>query len=192
MSEKELKLVSTISTSNMCLFNSECIIHKYNNINEIIHEFYNTRLRLYTSRKQYLLSKMKLDIEILNQKMLFILGIINEEIIINKRSKNDIIKQLEDKKFKKMDTQNTFNDDGSYNYLINMPIYSLTLEKKIELETDYKNKEIEFNKLESVSVKEIWLSELEDFESNYEKYMKEKDNKYISDKKIKIIKKRKK
>lgn len=190
--EKELKLVSTISTSNMCLFNSDCIIHKYNNINEIIHEFYNTRLRLYTSRKQYLLSKMKLDIEILNQKMLFILGIINEEIIINKRSKNDIIKQLEDKKFKKMDTQNTFNDDGSYNYLINMPIYSLTLEKKIELETDYKNKEIEFNKLESVSVKEMWLSELEDFESNYEKYMKEKDNKYISDKKIKIIKKRKK
>ena len=176
----------------MCLFDSKCVIHKYNDINEIINEFYKTRLSMYTSRKQYLLSKLKLETEILNQKMLFILGIIDDEIIINKRSKNDIIKQLEDKKFKKMDTQNTFNDDGSYNYLINMPIYSLTLDKKIELETDYKNKEKEFNKLESIPIKDMWLIELEEFESNYEKYIKEKDNKYSSDKKIKIIKKKKK
>merc|ERR1711871_819361 len=172
--EKELKLVSTISTSNMCLFNNKCVIHKYNDVNEIINEFFQTRLSIYKSRKQYLLSKMKNDIEILKQKMMFILGIINEEIIINKRSKDNITQQLENKEFKKMDSSNTFNEDGNYNHLISMPIYSLTLEKKIELEKDYNDKSKDYDELMSKQEKDIWLEELNEFEINYANYVKEK------------------
>merc|ERR1712054_329426 len=145
--EKELKLVSTISTSNMCLFNNECIIHKYENVNEIIKEFYNVRLQTYENRKKYMLAKMDNDIEILKQKMMFILGIIDEEIIINKRSKDNITSQLEEKGLKKMDSSYQFNEGGNYNYLINMPIYSLTLEKKIDLEKEYNCKKEDYDTL---------------------------------------------
>jgi DNA topoisomerase-2 len=189
--EKELKLVSTISTSNMCLFNHKCVIHKYNDVNEIIKEFFNMRLKMYEKRKQYLLAKMENDIEILKQKMMFILGIINEEIFINKRSKDEITKQLQDKKFKKMDSSGTFNQDGNYNYLISMPIYSLTLEKKLEIEKEYKDKEGDYKQLFDKTEKNIWLEELDEFELNYKKYIQEKDNKY-NDVEKKIIKKKKK
>ena len=174
----------------MCLFNNKCVIHKYNDVNEIINEFFQTRLSIYKSRKQYLLSKMKNDIEILKQKMMFILGIINEEIIINKRSKDNITQQLENKEFKKMDSSNTFNEDGNYNYLISMPIYSLTLEKKIELEKDYNDKSKDYDELMNKQEKDIWLEELNEFEINYANYVKEKDSKYVNDEK-KIIKKKK-
>merc|ERR1711871_1164747 len=172
--EKELKLVSTISTSNMCLFDNKCVIHKYENANEIIKEFYNVRLQTYENRKKYMLAKMENDIEILKQKMMFILGIIDEEIIINKRSKDNITQQLVNKQFKKMDSSNTFNEDGNYNYLISMPIYSLTLEKKIELEKDYNEKQKEYDELFTKTEKNIWLEELDEFEKIYKSFLKEK------------------
>jgi len=102
---------------------------------------------MYEKRKQYILNKMKNDIEILKQKMLFISGIIDEQIIINKKSKDDINSQLDKKEFKKMDSNNTFNQEGNYNYLIGMPIYSLTLDKKIDLENEYNEKDKGYNDL---------------------------------------------
>ena len=188
--EKELKLISTISTSNMCLFNSKCVIHKYNNVNEIIKEFYEIRLQMYQKRKNYLLRKMENDISILKQKMMFILGIINEEIIINKQSKENINSQLEKLGLKKMESNGIFNENGNYNYLINMPIYSLTLEKKIDLEKEYNTKEDEYQTLFKKSEKEIWNEELQIFENSYSYYVKEKDKKYKNE--IKIQKKKKK
>ena len=187
--EKELKLVSTISTSNMCLFNNKSIIHKYNNVNEIIKEFFQIRMEMYEKRKQYILNKMKNDIEILKQKMLFISGIIDEQIIINKKSKDDINSQLDKKEFKKMDSNNTFNQEGNYNYLIGMPIYSLTLDKKIDLENEYNEKDKGYNDLFKKSEKEIWLEEINRFETNYKIYLNDKNKKYND---IKLIKKTKK
>lgn len=190
--EKELKLVSTINTSNMCLFNSKCVIKKYNDIKEIIQEFYEVRLELYIKRKQYLLDKMSLENEILKQKINFILGIINEEILINKKSKNEIDTQLENKDFKKMDNNNQFNDEGNYNYLISMPIYSLTMEKKLELENEYQKKQNEYDKLINKQEKEIWEEEINVFEEKYKNYIKQKNNKYLNESKIKLITKKKK
>merc|ERR1711903_44891 len=157
----------------MCLFNNKCTIHKYDNVNEIIKEFYGVRLEMYEKRKQYFLAKMKNDIEILKQKMMFILGIINEEIFINKRSKDDITLQLEKIGLKKMDSNNNFSENGNYNYLVNMPIYSLTLEKKLDLEKEYNSKEGEYNELFKKNEKDIWTEEIEKFENNYKLYVKE-------------------
>ena len=49
----------------MVLFNSKGKIQKYENVNDIIEEFYKVRLEFYGKRKEYLLSKLKREVEII-------------------------------------------------------------------------------------------------------------------------------
>lgn len=189
--EKELRLTSTISTSNMCLFNHKNVIHKYQNVEEIINEFYQVRYQKYKERKQYQLDKMKFDAEILSQKTKFILGIVNDTIIINKKSKAEIYQQLEEQEFKKMNNNGAFDTEhGNYNYLINMSISNLTLERKNDLENDYQAKIGEIQELTNMTEKDIWLFELEEFEKIYKTYLEKKDSKYEDDTILNKLKKK--
>lgn len=59
------KLRNKLSTNNMVLFNSEGRLHKYLEISEIMEEFYEIRYKFYESRKEYLTSAIKRDLEIM-------------------------------------------------------------------------------------------------------------------------------
>ena len=48
-----------------------------------------------------------------------------------------------------------------------MPLYNLTKEKVEELIEKEKDKNIEYDTLEKLTIKEIWLSELENLEDKY-------------------------
>ena len=48
---ERFKLNKTIATSNMVAFNSQGQIHKYENVQEILEEFYGNRMTMYTARK---------------------------------------------------------------------------------------------------------------------------------------------
>lgn len=54
-------------------------------------EFFVLRKTLYERRKEYLLAKLRKDVETISNKVRFILGVINEEIKINKVKKKIVI-----------------------------------------------------------------------------------------------------
>ena len=58
---------------------------------------------------------------------------------------------------------------SEYNYLLNMPIHSFTLEKVNELQTEIDQKKNDHDTLESKEIKTIWREELDDFEQMYKK-----------------------
>jgi DNA gyrase/topoisomerase IV subunit A len=47
-------------------------------------EFYKLRLTLYERRKDYMLKRLQKDLETIGMKVKFILGVINEEIKVNR------------------------------------------------------------------------------------------------------------
>jgi DNA topoisomerase-2 len=51
--------------SNLVLFNREGLLKKYTTVNEILEEFFTTRIEFYKLRKEYLLSKYRNELEIL-------------------------------------------------------------------------------------------------------------------------------
>lgn len=161
INDKILKISTTVSLSNMHLYNSNGIIQKYERISEILKEFYEIRILFYTKRKNYQLKEIENDCNILKYKILFIQNIINKKIIINNKSKQDIIDQLKD--FPKIDL--------SYNYLLMMPIYSLSKEKIDELQ----DKLNEFIKLKedifNTSEIQMWKREIKEFIVEYNKYV---------------------
>ena len=170
---KLLHLTKKYSTNNMHLFNKDNVITKYDNVKDIIKEYYEVRLNTYDKRKQHQLSVLKHYLDLLSYKAKFILMVVNEELIINKQKRDDIEKKLEEHAFPKLGK--SFDDDAtSYDYLLSMPIYNLTEEKIADLLNQKNNKEIEYDNLFKKDIKNIWLDELHELEKKYIIFIKRK------------------
>ena len=181
--EKELRLTSKISTRNMHLFNRKGQIQKYNTVNEIIDEFYDIRKEYYVLRKKNMLKNLKKEMNELNEKVRFINDVIEEHVIINKRTRDNIHQQLENKDYLKV------NDD--YKYLTGMPIYSLSLEKKEELENEASKKNEEYKTLKNTTIETMWSNELDSFVKSYKDFLKKRKASQDAPTKIKTIKSKK-
>merc|ERR1719191_2490474 len=97
--DKVFKLKSSMSTTNMVLFDAEGKIQKYESALDILKDFVNLRLNVYDKRKKYLISKLTREKEILSNKARFILMVVKGELELRKRKKADLLKDLKDRKF---------------------------------------------------------------------------------------------
>jgi len=154
---KDFHLTNKVSLNNMNLFSVDGSIKKYESPFEIMAEYYHTRLDLYEKRKQYMLDTLKNGVNLISNKMKFILMVVDDKLIINRRNKNDIVKDLETNKFPKLSTN---GDNVSYDYLLKMEIYDLTMEKINLLQKKMDEKQNEYDTLENLTVIDIWKGEL--------------------------------
>ena len=161
----------------MHLYSPQGYIKKYNNIEEIMRDYYEVRLNMYIKRRDYQLNILEFELNMISYKVKFILMIINKEIDINNKKRSEIETLLEENEFPKLDK---FNDKSklSYDYLLAMPIYNLTNEKIEELKNQKNDKEIEYTELKNKTEKDIWLEELDNLEQKYIKWFNKnhKDN----------------
>ena len=189
---KLFKLTSNLPTTNMVLFDSKNKIKKYNNVEEIINEFYDVRLDFYNQRKNYLLAKVGFALEKNKNKKKFINMVLNGELPFKgTKNKKEVFSQLKEKGFTSLNelkkmfsdafkvksteivTENnnleSKEDSLDYDYLMNMNIWSLTYEKVNELEETIKNQNEEYNFLVNSKPEDLWIKDLEDFIVAYEK-----------------------
>lgn len=159
-----LKLESKISLTNMVLYNHEHKLHRYQNVEEIMDEFYEVRLAAYNKRVKHRLDEIEKQLIIINERIRFITDIIDGKIVVFKRSKDNIREQLEKGNFQKV------NDD--YKHLLSMSIYSFTKEKIEEMLNEKKDLDDEKKFLETTKVEKIWESELDELAKSYDKYLK--------------------
>ena len=152
--EKYLKLVKPISLTNIYLYNGNNYLTKYNTVSTILEEFYVLRLKYYEMRKDYLMKTLKKELDILDTKVKFITSIIEKKIDLSNKDKDIIIKMFESKKYYKI------KGEPAYDYLLRMPFYSLTKTKVIELNTMYKKKKEEYEKIRKKTPSNIWLDDL--------------------------------
>ncbi len=172
--EKIFHLNKKYSINNMHLYGPEGHIKKYNNIEEVINDYYKVRLDIYEKRKKYQLDILEHQLLLISNKVKFILMVVEKKLDINNRKKDEIEKQLEKHKFPKLG--NNKDDKESYNYLLSMPIYNLTSEKIEELKKQEKDKEAEYDSIKSKSVEKLWLEELNILEDEYKKWYDDKKN----------------
>ena len=104
---KTFNLESSLSITNMVLFDPEGKLKKYNTVEEIMSTFYDLRLKYYQIRKDYMISVIKKDVAILSNKARFIKMIIEDELVIKKKMRNVIVNELYELKF---DTQTTLDN----------------------------------------------------------------------------------
>jgi DNA topoisomerase-2 len=126
---------------------------------EIIEYFINFRLEYYKKRKDFLLDKMNKELKVLSNRGRFIKAILDGKLKINNIPKLDIIKGIEDLKLEKI--------DDSYDYLLRMPIYSLTKEIYEKLKQDFLLKKEEIKKMEETDTKDMYLTDLSDLKKKF-------------------------
>jgi DNA topoisomerase-2 len=70
---KKFKVVRSLATSNMVLFDSNGQVKKYNNTTEIEKEFFDSTLKFYYARKEKMIKDYELKSEVLKNKVKYIL-----------------------------------------------------------------------------------------------------------------------
>jgi DNA topoisomerase-2 len=167
--ENMFKLVSPklLSTSNMYLFNENGQITKYDTAISIIKSYYTIRLRYYQIRKDYMISKMQKDIDIMKNKIRFIKAIISNEIEVSKYKKVELEELLGVMEYMKV--------EDSYDYLVRIPIYNITKDKVEDLENDIIDLESKLDIIQNTTINEMWLDDLKKLEVSYDKYSTERD-----------------
>jgi DNA topoisomerase-2 len=175
------KLIEKINTTNMHLFDCNGRIKKYEGPLEIIEEYAKVRLEYYKKRKEHIVGELKKELDILKYKMMFIEYVLSKKIIIERQKKDAIIAKLQEYKFPRL------SDNFSYDYLLNMPLYSLTYEKIEELKNKVNNKEEELENVLSTTEKNMWKNELDELVVKYNEFLKgfeedKKPNKVVTKK----------
>ena len=189
--EKLLKLFTTISNTNMHMFNSEFKLHKYNSVEEIIDDFYGVRIKLYQKRKEHQVADMERKLVKLSNRARYIQDNLSGTIDLRRKSAVQVTEMLTTMKYDSI--------DGDFKYLIKMPMDSVTQENVANIMKEKEETETELNLLKGTSVEKMWVRELEILEHEYDVYKvkrqriqsdnAEKTAGGGSDKKVKIIKK---
>jgi DNA topoisomerase-2 len=126
---------------------------------DIIEYFVNFRLTYFYKRKEFQLNKLNKELKVLSNRGRFIKAILDEKLKINNVSKSDIILSIEELKLEKI--------DDSYDYLLRMPIYSLTKELFEKMKKDFTDKKAEIKTLEETDVKDMYLLDLSELKKKF-------------------------
>jgi DNA topoisomerase-2 len=165
--EKLLKLFTTNTTSNMHLFDAKDKLKKYEKVEHIIDDYYETRLKLYQTRKEYMIEALEKELLILSNKTRYIKEILDDTIDLRKKKSEDVTRTLKEKGYDTM--------DNDYKYLTKMPMDSVTEENIDKLNKEHEKKQNELENVKSTSKHQMWLNELETLKSEYMEYKENRE-----------------
>ena len=131
----------------------------FENTKDIIKYFVNFRLKYYHKRKQFLIDKMNRELKVLSNRGRFIKSIIDGKLKVNNVAKALIIEGIELMGLDKI--------DDSYDYLLRMPIYSLTKEMYEKIKEDFLSKKEEIKILEATDPKDMYLLDLTELKKKF-------------------------
>jgi DNA topoisomerase-2 len=202
---KFFKLQKTLSLNSMVLFDPNGCLKRYENINEILKEFFEIRMNFYSKRKAYMEGMLGAEKLKLDNIARFILEKIDGIIKVENLKKAEICKMLREKnydpdpvlKWKESITKDSVleesdqtneNEDESqsnknkeFDYLLGMPIWNLTTEKKDEILKQQLSKSNELKNLKAKSPSQLWIDDLDQFLLELDKFeAKEKEDESVS------------
>jgi DNA topoisomerase-2 len=148
---KDLKLQKVIRTSNMHLFHPTRGIHKYQTPEDILMDFVKLRREHYIRRKAYLLKVLGVKSTMCEYKSRFVTMVINGDIVVFRRKKQDLERQLSELFPKIGDT---------YDYLLNIKTVQYTDESVRELLSQSKQAHAELEAMKLVSPMTMWENDI--------------------------------
>ncbi|XP_030695598.1 DNA topoisomerase 2-alpha [Globicephala melas] len=188
---KVFKLQTSLTCNSMVLFDHVGCLKKYDTVLDILRDFFELRLKYYGLRKEWLLGMLGAESAKLNNQARFILEKIDGKIIIENKPKKELIKVLiqrgydsdpvkawkeaqqkvadeeeneESDNEKETEKSDSVTDSGpTFNYLLDMPLWYLTKEKKDELCRLRNEKEQELETLKRKSPSDLWKEDLAAF-----------------------------
>jgi DNA gyrase/topoisomerase IV subunit B len=166
-----LKLTSSLSTSNMVLFNERGIIKKYEDIDDILEDFCRVRYEYYVRRKANILKNLLYEIKIRKNKINFLKDVMSDKLDIKNVDENKLLNDMIKMKYDPISSHESEDESNStlkkFQYLIGMNIRSFTLQKMKILQDEYDHFTKEYDRVLKCTEKNMWLDDLKEFEKQY-------------------------
>jgi DNA topoisomerase-2 len=166
--EKLLKLYTTNTTTNMHLFDANDTLQKYDKVSDIIDTYYETRLKMYGTRKAYMIDALEKELVLLSNKAKYIKENLDGTIDLRKKKREQVIELLKSKGYDNID------GDEEYKYLVKMPMDSVTEENVDKLLKDKGSKEFELETIRNTTINKMWVSEIDNLREQYVEYKTER------------------
>ncbi|MCK5535413.1 MAG: hypothetical protein KAI79_01225 [Bacteroidales bacterium] len=139
-------------------------ILEYTSPEEAFEEYARIRLEYYIERKKLRIDEITKEMKLYGSKYFFIKGVVDESIKVFKKSKEEIIDQL-------IPIENIIEDEG-FDYLLNMPIISLTPERMVLLMDKIKQLSADLVIIKSATPEDMWLNDILELEESVKKARK--------------------
>ncbi|XP_060950829.1 DNA topoisomerase 2-alpha [Limanda limanda] len=183
---KVFKLQSPFTCNSMVLFDHVGSLKKYESVQDILKDFFELRMKYYSLRKDWLVGMLGAESARLTNQARFILEKVEGTLVIENKPKKELIRMLKEmgydsdpvKAWKEAQEKNDEQleegeeeegeekeDPGApdYNYLLSMPMWFLSKEKKEELCKQRDAKITELNTLKKKSPADLWKEDLAAF-----------------------------
>jgi DNA topoisomerase-2 len=181
--EKTFHLTTTISTTNMNLYDQYGLIKRYDSPLHILEDFCHLRVYYYQKRKDLMIDTLNVDIDRISEKIRFIEYIFdpNHELKSHGKSRAAFTSLLDKYEFKKfsgppkktmankitgdVDTKAVQSDEdsdiGTYKYLTSITFWNTTLEELERLRKEHLNLVDQRTKLELKTPSDLWSDDLD-------------------------------
>lgn len=166
--EKHLRLTSTVTTTNMHLFDAEGKLRKYDSVQDIIEAYIPVRMASYKKRKSAQMAALTEEWEKLSNSSRFIQDVLSDAIDLRKKTAEQINIMLESRQYKRV--------EGQYHYLTRMSMDSVTVEKVESLLASRDRVFSERQTLEMKTLEMLWTEDLLAFSKQYEPYVASRQN----------------
>lgn len=153
---KVFRLVQTLPEQYNCI-DEDNRVREFKSVKEILDAFIDIRLKYYQKRKDFILETFKSEIERLVSKYVFCKGIIDKTIKVANVKKKLVEEQLEK-------TKNVIKVDGSFDYLLRIPIFQITNEEIEGLKQKIKDLKVQFSDAKGKTVNDMWLEDLKELQ----------------------------
>jgi DNA topoisomerase-2 len=171
--EKLLRLSTTVSTTNMHMFDAHCKLRKYADVQEVINEFYMIRLATYGKRKQAQIKDMNALLVRLSNRAKYIQYTLDDKIDLRKKTAQQVTDLLHGFEFDEV--------EGDYKYLIKMPMDSVTQENVAKIMKEKADTEETLRILQLTTLEQMWSTELEELKEEYLLYRTKREKLQLGD-----------
>lgn len=153
---KMFRLRSALSLTNMVLFDVGGCLRRYDSVDGILDEFVQLRRQFYKRRKQILEDELIEQLETLHNRLRFIEAVASDKLVIRGRRKAQLVDELDRQKYRLR--------NGSFDYLLGMPLLSISQDKLDSLRAEHSACSAELDTLKSRTIDEMWLADLDRLE----------------------------
>jgi len=189
---QNMKLVDTLTTTNMVLFDEKGKLMKFSSVEEILEYYCARRYAFYTVRIDGMLANLKSDLRWVSNKLRFIRLVHDKKLHITNREESELEDEMDLLKFdrktdsrksksKKQEKAEDEKEDevsGTFEYLLSMQIKCLNISstayKKLEKEKTQLEEQIQ--ELENTTVEKLWKQEMDELKTAHAKWEKRMEN----------------
>ena len=148
---KLLKLTSVLRTTNMHAFDRTGRIKKYGDVKEIEDEHFAERMKAYVNRRNHLVSVLKFEVEVLEEKVRFFEAKISGDLVLENVPYDQAIRNLEKAGFKRLPT---------FEHITSVKMFDVTSERVSELKKALSRKSAQLGEVEGSTVEQLWEEDL--------------------------------